>query len=84
MATITNALVRTTNGQTVKSDCFGNNIAVECPACLSYPVLIIARSTMRGSSADNPSPCRRCGARWYITDNLEQDQLPVINLAVVK
>jgi hypothetical protein len=55
MATITGAVVRVaTSGQVVPADCFGNNAAVECPACLCYPVLLIARAKQRG----HPPPIR--------------------------
>jgi len=48
VATITGAVVRVaSSGQVVPADCFGNNAAVECPACLCYPVLLIARPKMR-------------------------------------
>ena len=82
MARITDALVIALNRQTLRADCFGNNAAVECPRCLSYPVLIIARPNQRGSSAQNPSICRHCKARLYITNDLSQRTLRVVNLAV--
>ena len=36
------------SGQAVRADCFGNNAPVECPACLAYPVLLIALKGWRG------------------------------------
>ena len=83
MATITGAVVRVaTSGQVVPADCFGNNAAVECPACLCYPVLLIARADQRGASSANPGKCRHCGARIHITDDVAQDELRIVNLAV--
>ncbi len=79
---ITNAVVRVASGQVVRADCYGNNAAVECPACLQYPVLLIAPPNQRGTSPENPGECRRCGARIYITDDVAQDELHIINVAV--
>jgi hypothetical protein len=86
MAIITDALVRVDNpdkqiSQTLQADCFGNNAAVECPRCLSYPVLLIARPNQRGSSRANPATCHHCGARVYIAKILTGNPL-VLNLAI--
>jgi len=70
------------SGQVVRADCFGNNAAVECPACLHYPVLLIARRNQRGASSANPGKCRHCGARIHITDDVAQDEFQILNLAV--
>lgn len=84
MPSITDAVVRMAgSGQVLRSDCFGNNAAVECPKCLNYPVLVIARPTQRGSSAANPGRCRRCGCGIYIVDDLNVDRLDVLDLDVV-
>jgi hypothetical protein len=84
MPTITDAVVRMLGtGQVLRSDCFGNNAAVECPQCLSYPVLIIARPNQRGSSPINPGRCRRCGCSVFIVDDLRADRLDVIDLDIV-
>jgi len=85
MATVTNAAVcvRVT-GQTVRADCFGNNIAAECPACLSYPVLFVAVPNQRGSSQTNPSICRRCGERFYIVDDLNPRELLIVTIARIE
>jgi hypothetical protein len=85
MPTITDAVVRMVGtGQVLRSDCFGNNAAVECPKCLSYPVLIIARPNQRGSSPANPSRCRRCGCSVFIVDDLSADQFDIIDLDIVE
>ena len=70
------------SGQAVRADCFGNNAAVECPACLAYPVLLIALKGWRGASSDKPGKCRHCSARIHITDDVAQDELHIVNLAV--
>jgi hypothetical protein len=84
MTKITDAVVRLIGtGQVLRSDCQGNNAAVECPKCLSYPVLIIARPNQRGSSATKPGRCRRCGCGIFIVDDLNADYLEIIDLDVV-
>lgn len=84
MPSITDAVVRMLGtGQVLRSDCFGNNAAVECPKCLSYPVLIIAVRNQRGSSPVNPGRCRRCGCGVFIVDDLNVDRLDVIDLDMV-
>jgi hypothetical protein len=84
MTKITDAVVRLIGtGQVLRSDCYGNNAAVECPSCLSYPVLIIARPDQRGSSAIKPGRCRRCGCGVFIVDDLTADHLDIIDLDIV-
>lgn len=84
MPSITDAVVRMLGtGQVLRSDCFGNNAAVECPKCLGYPVLLIARPNQRGSSPTNPGRCRRCGCSVFIVDDLNADRLDVLDLDVV-
>lgn len=71
--------------QTLRADCYGNNAAIECPRCLSYPVLLIALPNQRGSSSSNPAVCRHCGAKIYIIDDLSnesQNGLEIVNLAI--
>jgi hypothetical protein len=81
--TITNAAVRIAEtGQVLRADCFGNNAAIECPKCCAYPVLLIARPNQRGSSVANPGVCRHCGCRTYIVDDLAQEELQIVNVAV--
>jgi len=83
MATITDAAVRVkATGQTLRSDCFGNNAAIECPKCLAYLVLLIAWENQRGASLENPGVCRHCGCRVYIVDDVRQDNLSVVNVAI--
>lgn len=80
MSTITNAVVIDQNNQTVISDCFGNNAAIECPKCRNYPVLLIARQYQKGSSSENPGVCRHCGANIFIVSNLEEDVIEVLRI----
>jgi hypothetical protein len=83
MATITNAVVRMgSSGQVLRSDCFGNNAATECPRCLAYPILLIARMHHRGASAENPGICRHCGCRVHIVDDVNQEHLDIVNVEI--
>lgn len=85
MPSITDAVVRMHGtGQVLRSDCFGNNGAVECPNCLSYPVLIIAVRNQRGSLPINPGRCRRCGCGVFIVNDLSVDHLDIVELAFVQ
>ena len=68
--------------QAVRADGWGNNVAVECPTCLQYPVFLIACANQRGASADNPGECRHCRARIYIRDDVTKGVLHVLTLAV--
>jgi hypothetical protein len=68
--------------QVLRADGYGKNAAIECPACLRYPVLLIALPGMRGTSSDKPVGCRHCGAKIYITDDVTTDQLHILNLVV--
>jgi hypothetical protein len=84
MATITDAEVRVLDtGRVIRSDCFGNNAAVECPNCNCFAVLLIARPNQRGSSARNPGICRNCGCRINIVDDVDSGALDVVNLVSV-
>lgn len=81
MATITDAVVRVQGtGQCLRADSFGNNAAVECPNCLAYPILLIARKHQRGASDDNPGICRKCGTRVHIVDDVTVDAIEVLNV----
>jgi hypothetical protein len=81
MATVTNAVVRLQpSGQGLRADCFGNNLAVECPTCLQYPVLLVALPNQRGASPGNPSVCRHCGSEFFIADDVSPGQLEVVNV----
>jgi hypothetical protein len=85
MPSVSDAVVRVKKtGQVLRADCFGNNAAVECPRCFSYPILLIALRDQRGSHAGNPSECRHCGCKVFITDNLETKNLSVLNLEIVE
>jgi len=86
VARITDAVVRVAaTKQVVRADCYGNNAAVECPACLGYPVPLIALPGWQGSSSHKPAGCPHCGAKIYITDDLTQNEhheLHILNLAL--
>lgn len=69
MARVTNAQI-ILNQIPISADPFGNNIALICPACKAYPVLLIARPNFRGSSPQAPSFCRACEASVWIQNPL--------------
>lgn len=73
MTKVTNAIIKTADGQQVKSDAFGNNIAILCPNCSKAPILIIALKNQRGSSSNNPATCKECGKSFSIISNLNED-----------
>lgn len=82
MATITDATVRLEeSGQVLRSDCFGNNAAIECPRCLKYPLLLVARTNQRGNSRTKPGICRHCGSRVYIIEDVAEERLHAVTLA---
>jgi hypothetical protein len=85
MAKVTDAQVRVeSTGRSVRSDCFGNNAAIECPCCRAYPILLIARPYQRGSSPKNPACCRSCGCRVHIVDEVgTRVRLPVLTIALI-
>lgn len=51
--------------------CWGNNLAVRCPACSEYPVLLTARTGWRGSRQDTPSHCPGCRAAVWMLSPVE-------------
>ncbi len=76
MATITDATVRAGEAnELLPADCFGNNAAIQCPSCSSFPILLIARPDQRGSSPGNPGICRQCGCHVHITEDTAQEEL---------
>ena len=84
MATTTDAVVKLhPSGQSVRADCFGNNVAIECPQCLQYPILIVALPNQRGASEQNPAICRHCGCRVIITDDLSPTVLLIVNIRII-
>ena len=84
MPRITNAKVqvRLAEFKPLPADYFGNNAAIQCPACSKYPVLLIARQDQRGSSESNPAECRGCGAKIYIADDLNRNAIEILTVAV--
>lgn len=81
MARVTDAkIIFQSTGKVLRADCFGNNIAVECPNCSSHPVLLIARPSQRGSSKDNPGLCRNCKKSFYIIEKLNTQHINELHL----
>ena len=54
-----------------KADYYGNNLAVECPACGKFPVLLIARRGWPGSREDRAALCQRCKAKVWLLSPVE-------------
>lgn len=52
--------------QKVRAHPDGNNVAWICPKC-GHPVLFVYLRGRIGSSRLNPTVCRGCGARYYIS-----------------
>lgn len=87
MPSMTDAVVRVlATGQSLRADCVGNNAAVECPSCTSYPVLLIFLRNQRGSDDQHPAACRRCGTRIFILNDLnvpEGERLQIVDIAIL-
>ena len=47
----------------IRCDAFGNNVAFACPLC-GHPILAIARTSWRGSSADKAVHCPNAGCEF--------------------
>lgn len=62
---ITDFLVLDGDGNAVRADAFGNNLAFACEAC-GHPVLAIARKNQRGSDESHPTKCRGCGRGYFL------------------
>ena len=67
MAKITDFDCFAADGRKLKADSFGNNIALVCPDCQEYPVLVIAREHQRGMKEENPAICRGCNSKFIVT-----------------
>ncbi len=62
---ITDFLIMDGNGDEIKADPFGNNIAFSCEDC-DHSVLAIALENQRGSSEQSPVICRGCGTGYFL------------------
>ncbi|MCW9095267.1 MAG: hypothetical protein OQJ93_07185 [Ignavibacteriaceae bacterium] len=82
MSIITGSKIKTEDGQDVKADAFGNNIAIICPNCKSFPILLIARANQKGSDLQHSTHCNNCGKSYYIISNLNEKELKEIILKV--
>lgn len=85
MAILTNAAgaARHRNGEDkdLFADQWGNNAAVECPACHEYPVLLTARPGWRGSGPDRPATCLACRASVWMTSAVGPGlEIPVLRV----
>lgn len=75
MTKITKAKVQLENGQTIKADAHGNNIAIICPSCHQTPILLVALKSQKGSNPNNLSTCSNCRKSYFIISDLEKKEL---------
>lgn len=54
-----------TNGEEIKADAHGNNVAFCCMDC-GHPILAIALENQRGSDEEHPAECKGCGAKYFL------------------
>jgi hypothetical protein len=63
--------------------CRGNNLALLCPACSSYPILLTARPGWRGSREEVGSICpnKECQAKVWMLSPVAAGE-PVLDVVV--
>ena len=61
-------------GLKLAADAHGNNVAFRCLHC-SWPVLAVFLEGHRGSSANTPTNCQGCGARYWVEVDSSQSRL---------
>jgi hypothetical protein len=66
-----NAKVKLENGKLINADALGNNIAIICPSCLQFPILLIALTNQKGSDTKHPSICKNCGKKYCFGNKLD-------------
>ena len=62
---ITDFMVMDGDGNEVKSDAHGNNIAFLCSSC-GHPVLAVALENQRGSDEEHLANCKGCGVGYFL------------------
>lgn len=73
MALVTDPVVKLDSGEILRSDIFGNDIAIICPNCNASPVILVAVRNMKGASLTNPSTCKVCGCMFSIVSDLNNN-----------
>jgi DNA-directed RNA polymerase subunit RPC12/RpoP len=63
-------------GFPVLADPHGNNVAFRCLGC-GAPVLAVVLEHQRGCSAQKPSVCPACGAKFWVEAVVTEQQLVV-------
>lgn len=53
------------DGHALRGDAFGNNAAINCPAC-GHSILFVALENQKGSSESHPATCIGCKKSYYI------------------
>ena len=74
MAKITDFHCVDKNDQPIPADAFGNNAAFACPNC-GQPILAIMLENQRGFNASNPSICRSCDLRGWLSVDAAKERL---------
>jgi DNA-directed RNA polymerase subunit RPC12/RpoP len=62
---ITDFLVLDSDGNEIRADAHGNNVAFCCARC-GFPILVVALENQRGSDEDDPAACNGCRTRYFL------------------
>lgn len=77
MPKITGFTMVDTGGYPVLCDAHGNNAAFRCPGCGGPILFDYHDKNQRGASAENPSVCVACKARYVIDTDEPKSRLTV-------
>ena len=62
---ITDFLVLNSDGEEIRADPHGNNVAFCCSNC-GFPILAVALENQRGSDSVHPVACKGCSAQYFL------------------
>ena len=62
---ITDFLTMSSNGDLIKADTNGNNIAFNCNSCF-HPILASSKHGSPGSHENTPVTCKGCGQKSFL------------------
>ena len=71
---ITGFLVVDSEGEKIKADAHGNNLAFCCKDC-GHPILAVALENQRGSDKQHPATCKGCGVGFFMDVRAESETL---------